>query len=302
MSIRTSGYCVKQGLVNIKRNKLFSLASIGTIAACVFLIGIIFSLIINVNYMEKSLEQKIGITIFFEKGLSQEGIDAIGERIKEDESVDTYNFTSAEEAWEGFKDDYFEDDPELAEGFANDNPLADSASYTVFLKNIDDQDQFVEKMKKVEGVRKVKHSEQAKETLSNMSRLLGYVSIALIIVLLGVGIFLISNTVMIGISVRKREIKIMKLIGATNSFVRAPFIIEGVIIGLVGSVIPLIVIRVVYNRLIAFVISKFGVMAKSIPFAPVNDIFLMLVPIGLGIGAGIGLVGSFLSIRKHLKV
>ncbi len=302
MNIRTIAYCLKQGLVNIKRNKLFSLASIGTIAACVFLIGVIFSLIINVNYIEKRLEQQIGITIFFDNGLDQAGIDAIGEQIKADEMVDQYTFTSAEEAWEGFKDDYFAEDPELAEGFAEDNPLADSASYTVYLKNINDQDAFIEKMEAVEGVRKVKHSEQAKDTLTNISRLLGYISVALIIILLGVGIFLISNTVMIGISVRKHEIKIMKLIGATNSFVRAPFVIEGVIIGLVGSAIPLVIIRLIYSRLIDFVMNRFGVMAKSIPFAPVNDIFTILIPLGLGIGAGIGLIGSALSLRKHLKV
>ena len=192
--------------------------------------------------------------------------------------------------------------PELAKAFANDNPLADSASYTVFLKNIDEQDAFVNSISKVQGVRKVKHSEQAKEALSKFSKLLGYVSIALIVILLGVGIFLISNTVMIGITVRRHEIKIMKLIGSTNGFVRAPFIIEGVIIGLVGSAIPLVILRVIYERLIAFVMSKVGVMASSISFATVGEIFGVLVPLGLGIGAGIGLVGSFLSIRKHLKV
>lgn len=302
MSIRTTKYCFKQGLVNIKRNKLFSLASVGTIAACVFLIGVIFALIINVNHMEKELEKQVGVTIFFENGLEQAGIDAIGEQIKADSMVDRYEFTSAEEAWNKFKVDYFAEDPDLAEGFANDNPLANSASYTVFLKDIKDQDTFVEKMKTVEGVRKVKHSEQAKETLSNASKLLGYVSVALIIILLGVGIFLISNTVMIGISVRQHEIKIMKLIGATNRFVRSPFIIEGVIIGLVGSAIPLIIIRLMYTRIIDFVISKFGIMAKAIPFAPVSDIFAVLLPLGLGIGAGIGFIGSILSIRKHLKV
>lgn len=302
MSIRTARYCVKQGVVNIKRNKLFSLASIGTIAACIFLIGVIFTVIINVNFMEKKLEQKVAVTVFFEKGLSQEGIDAIGETIKADNMVDKYKYTSAEEAWASFKEDYFKEDPELAEGFAQENPLADSASYTIYLKNINNQDAFVKKMQATEGVRKVKYSDRAKQTLSNVGRLLGYVSVALIIILLGVGIFLISNTVMIGISVRRREIKIMKLIGATNRFVRSPFVIEGVIIGLVGSAIPLVIIRVIYNRLIDFIIGKFGILANTIPFAPVNEIFAVLIPLGLGIGAGIGLIGSALSLRKHLKV
>lgn len=302
MNARTTGYCINQGLVNIKRNKLFSIASIGTIAACIFLIGIIFSIIINVNFMEKQVEQNVGVTVFFDKGLNQEGIDAIGEVIKADKRVDKFEYTSAEDAWNTFQKSYFAEDPELAKAFTNDNPLANSASYTVFLKDIQDQDAFVKSISAVQGVRKVKHSEQAKETLSKVSRLLGYVSVALIVILLGVGIFLISNTVMIGISVRRHEIKIMKLIGSTNSFVRAPFIIEGVIIGLVGSMIPLIILRLVYGKAIAFIMSKFGVMASSISFASVSDIFVILVPMGLGIGAGIGLIGSILSIRKHLKV
>lgn len=302
MNTRTARYCLQQGLVNIKRNKLFSLASIGTISACIFLIGIIFTIIINVNYMEKQMEQKIGVTVFFDKGLNQAGIDAIGEKIKTDKRVDKYEYTSAEEAWHGFKEDYFGEDPDLASGFSNDNPLADSASYTVFLKSIEDQDAFVKTMENIPGVRKVKHSEQAKQTLSNIGRLLGYASVALVIILLGVGIFLISNTVMIGISVRRHEIRIMKLIGSTNAFVRAPFIIEGVIIGLVGSAIPLVIIRLIYGKLIDFVISKFGVMASSVSFANEADIFKILVPLGLGIGAGIGLIGSALSLRKHLKV
>lgn len=302
MNTRTTGYCLKQGFVNIKRNKLFSLASIGTIAACVFLIGVIFTIIINVNFMEKKLEQQVGVTIFFAEGLSQEGIDEIGKTIKADKRVKNYEYTSAEEAWNNFKKDYFKENPDLAEGFEKDNPLADSASYTVYLNNINDQKNFAAEMEKVQGVGKVKFSNPTREFLTSFGKILGYASVALIVILLGVGIFLISNTVMIGISVRRHEIKIMKLIGATNRFVRAPFIIEGVVIGLIGSAVPLVIIRLVYTKLINFIMTKFGVLGNSIPFASEKQIFNILIPLGLGIGAGIGLIGSVLSIRKHLKV
>ena len=301
MSARSASYCFKQGLINIKRNKLYSVASIGTVAACIFLISVILAIIINVNFMEKRLEQKVGVTVFFENNLPQEKIDEIGDTIKADKRVKSVKFTSAEDAWKNFKKDYFEEDPELADGFKK-NPLANSASYTVYLKNIKSQEKFAQEVKAMEGVRKVKHSQKAKATLTNLERLLGYASIALIIILLGVGIFLISNTVMIGISVRSEEIKIMKLIGSTNSFVRAPFVIEGVVIGLIGSIIPLIIMVIVYSRLIGLIISKFGVFARNITFAPQALVFSILIPIGLGIGVGIGLIGSFFSIRKHLKV
>ena len=301
MHFRTIKFCLKQGFVNIKRNKLFSLASIGTIAACVFLISVIMAIIINVNNMETYVEQKVGITIFFDKGISQEQIDTIGNKINGSSLVKNYKYTSAEEAWEEFKVN-FKDQPELAEGFKDDNPLANSASYKVFLKNIEDQPKFVKMMQETEGVRTVKYSSTTKSVLSNIGKMLGYASAALIIILLGVGIFLINNMVMIGISVRRNEIHIMKLIGATNWFVRAPFVLEGVVIGLVGSLIPLGIVRVAYGRIIATIMSKFGVMGSNLPFASNTEIFRVLLPLGLGIGAGIGLIGSALSLRKHLRV
>lgn len=302
MNVRTTGFCLKQGLINIKRNKLFSLASIGTIAACVFLISVILAIIINVNYMETYVEQKVGINIFFEKGISQRNIDSIGEVLKSNGKVKEFTYTSAEQAWENFKQDYFGEHPELAEGFKDDNPLADSASYKVFLNNIEDQQSFVEEMQKVAGVREVQYSSTTQNALSNIGKLLGYASAALIVILLGVGIFLINNMVMIGISVRKQEIKIMKLIGATNRFVRAPFILEGVVIGVIGSVLPLILMRIAYSRVIEAIMNRFGVLGNNIPFARAQEVFAVLIPLGLGIGVGIGLIGSAISIRKHLKV
>lgn len=302
MKLRTALYCLKQGLINIKRNKLFSLASISTIAACVFLIGMFYTIVVNFQYIVKTAEEQVGITIFFDAGIDQTGIDEIGAQIVGNEKVADYSFTSAEEAWESFKTDYFKENADLAEGFKDDNPLANSASYTVFLKNIEDQKSFSEEMMQVPGVRTVNYSEGTVSAMTSFGRLVGYVSVAIIIILLAVGIFLISNTVMIGISVRKKEIKIMKLIGASNIFVRAPFIIEGIIIGLVGATIPLALIRVLYVKVVAFVMQQFSALTSIIVFLPVSKIFTVLLPVGLGIGAGIGFIGSILSIRKHLKV
>ena len=135
-----------------------------------------------------------------------------------------------------------------------------------------------------------------------MNRVIRYVSIAIILILLAVSVFLISNTVTIGISVRKEEIGIMKLIGATNLFVRAPFLIEGILIGLVGAAIPLGLLYVVYNRVISYVMAEFSVLSNFMAFMPVSAVFRILLPVGLILGMGIGLVGSIFTIRKHLKV
>ena len=170
------------------------------------------------------------------------------------------------------------------------------------MKNIEDQKSFSDEMSQVEGVRAVNYSEGTVSAMTSFGRLVGYASVAIIVVLLAVGIFLISNTVMIGISVRKKEIKVMKLIGASNIFVRAPFIIEGIVIGLVGATIPLVLIKVLYEKVVEFVMQQFSALSSIIVFLPQSTIFAVLVPMGLGIGAGIGFVGSILSIRKHLKV
>ena len=125
---------------------------------------------------------------------------------------------------------------------------------------------------------------------------------AVILLLLCVSVFLISNTVTIGIAVRKEEIAIMKLIGATNSFVKAPFVVEGIIIGLIGAAIPLSLLYVLYTRLITFMGDKFNILTGMLQFLPVNDMFRILLPVGVALGVGIGFFGSFFTIRKHLKV
>ena len=152
------------------------------------------------------------------------------------------------------------------------------------------------------GVREVNQLKGATQTLSTFNKLISYVAVAIILILLCVAVFLISNTVSIGISIRKEEIGIMKLIGATNSFVRAPFIIEGIIIGLIGSVIPLILLFILYNKVVEYILTRFSMLNSVMTFLNVYQVFEVLVPVALVIGMGIGLFGSIITIRKHLKV
>lgn len=202
-----------------------------------------------------------------------------------------------------FAKQYFEGKEEYKDGFKpNDNPLATSAHYEVYVYQVETQDALAEYIRSLDGVREVKQAEGATTTLTTMNRVIGYVSIAIILILLAVSVFLISNTVTIGISVRKEEIGIMKLIGATNLFVRAPFLIEGILIGLVGAAIPLGLLYVVYNRVISYVMTEFSVLSNFMAFMPVSAVFRILLPVGLILGMGIGLVGSIFTIRKHLKV
>jgi cell division transport system permease protein len=162
-------------------------------------------------------------------------------------------------------------------------------SLVVFLENLD-------------GVRSVKQSEMVAETLSDFNRLIGYVSAGIILILLCVAVFLISNTVTVGISVRKEEIAIMKLIGASDFLVRAPFIVEGMVIGLIGAFIPLALLYVLYGRIVIYISEKFSFIGSMFSFLPARTIFEMLVPVAILLGVGIGFIGSTFTIRKHLKV
>ena len=223
----TIWYTLKQGIKNIKRNFMFSIASIITMAACIFLFGIFFSIVNNVNTLAHKVEEDVPITVLFNEGTTQEQMDAVGELIRQRPEVSKIEFESGDEAWEKMKQEYFGDDSEAADGFKDDNPLANSSNYRVYMNNIEKQSELVAYIKTLDNVREVNQSEQAAKTLGSINRIVSYVSVAVIVILLLIAIFLISNTISVGITVRKDEIGIMKYIGATDSFVRAPFLLEG---------------------------------------------------------------------------
>lgn len=281
---------------------MFSIASIATMAACIFLFGLFYSIVVNFNYIVEKAEEGVAITVLFDEGTTQAAKDKIGEQLADAEGVLEVKYVSAEVAWERFKDDYFGEAGDLADGFKTDNPLGNSDNFEVYLSDVSRQKDIVEFAKGLSGVRKVNRSDVVAKTLTSVNKLVGYVSVAIIAILLAVSVFLISNTVAIGISVRREEIAIMRLIGATNSFIKAPFLIEGAVIGVVGSAIPLGALYYLYNRMVLYVAVKFGMLAEILKFLQVNELFRTLLPIGMALGIGIGFFGSVFTAQRHLKV
>ena len=302
MKIRSLFYHIKQGFKNIYRNRLFSLASIATITACIFIFGVFYSIVTNFQYMVKKAENDVCVTVFFDEGLSDADIRKLGDTIKNRVEVSEIHYTSAEEAWNNFKNEYFKDYPELDEGFKDDNPLANSASYEVYLNDAGMQSTLVSYLENLNGVRQVNRSEATASSLSSAAKLVGYVSIAVIVILLAVSIFLITNTIVIGITVRKEEISIMKFIGATDAFVNAPFFVEGISIGVIGSIIPLFILRYMYTSVIEYVLGKFNVLSNILAFLPANDVFNVLIPVAILLGIGIGVIGTLFAVHKHANV
>lgn len=317
MRISTFGYVGKQGVKNIWRNKMFSLASIATMSACIFLFGLFFSILVNFQYIIKSAEEGVAITVLFNDDATEEQKKEIGEQLESRDDVSEVKYVSADDAWAEFQKDYFGDNPELAEGFKDDNPLAHSDNYEVYMKTVKGnnkdliakskslsatQQDLVKFAQSLDGVRQVNKSDVVANTLSSVNMLVAYVSIAIIAILLGVSIFLISNTVTTGITVRKEEIAIMKYIGAKDFVVRSPFVIEGLIIGLFGAVIPLALLYFLYDKAVVYIMEKFSILKNIITFLQVGNVYIYLLPIGLAMGIGIGFLGSYFTVRKHLRV
>ena len=297
----TIWYTLKQGVKNIKRNWMFSLASIITMAACIFLVGVFYSLVTNVDNIAHKVEQEVPVTVFFDEGTTDEQMQEVGNLIQARPEVERVEFESGDQAWQNFKDKYFQGS-DAADGFKDDNPLVNSSNYQVYLNQIEKQTELVNYIQSLEHVREVNQSEQAANTLGSFNKLVSYASIIIIAILLLISIFLISNTVSVGISVRKEEIGIMKYIGGTDAFVRAPFVLEGMVLGVIGAAIPLAALYFLYNTAVEFVLTKFNVLTGVVDFIPVWQIYQVLLPIGLLLGIGIGFIGSIWTTRKHLRV
>ena len=302
MKISTLGYTIKQGIKNIWTNKMFSIASIATMAACIFMFGMFYSIVVNFQHVVKDVESSVAITVFFDEGTTQDQIDEIGQKIAMRPEVSSFNYESADEAWEEYKLEYFDGDEAAAASFGSDNPLSDKANYEIYMEDISQQSSLVSYLEGQDHISKVRQSEMVANTLTDFNKLVSIVSAVIIIILICVAVFLISNTVSVGIAVRKEEIGIMKYIGATDGFVRAPFLLEGMVLGLIGAAIPLTVLYFLYNTTVEYILTRFNVLTGVVDFIPVWKVYQTLLPMGLALGIGIGLIGSFLTSRKHLRV
>lgn len=298
--MKTLGYGIKQGFKNIVQNKIFSLVAIGTIAICLFLLGLFYALLSNFQHMMYNVESNVGLTVFFDSGIEPEEIDSLGEQIRKLDGVETVDYISPTEAWKKFQKEMYQGKENLEDTFGDENPLQDSASFEITLTRVSKQAKVSKQIKEMKGIRKVNGSSTVAKSLSSANMLVAYVSATIIGLLLLVSVFLINNAVATGIRVRKDEISIIKMIGATDGFIRAPFLVEGLVIGLVGAIIPIIVLWVLYERVIQFVLEHFSALSQWLTFVAPSKEFATLIPMSLLVGVGIGFIGSTLSVRKHL--
>ena len=299
MKIRTFLYTLWQGIRNMFKNGWYSLASVATIGACLFLLGLFYSIVSNAQHILYTVEEGVTVTVFFNEDVSDAAVDAFGQELLQRPEVRDVVFHSDEEIWATFGPSYFGED--YQEGFP-ENPMKGEHNYEIYLTSVSLQGQLVAWLQSRPEVRLVRYSEVTASTLSGFNGMIVYVSAAIILILLAVSIFLISNTVRVGISVRSEEIGIMKYIGATDFFVRAPFVLEGMMIGLIGALIPLYLIYYLYDYVLKMITTRFEMLSSMLSFLSLEEIFSVLMPVSILIGVGMGLLGSYITVRKYLKV
>ena len=295
-------YVLKTGFRNLGNKKLFTFASIITIASAVLIFCIFFIIAANIRGIIKEVETTVGIQVFFDQGLTEDEIQNIANNNFITDDVKSIRFKSSSEAWENFKKDYFDDKIELAEAFEDDNPLANSSSYEILLYDITKQYDYVNYLKTIDGVRQINYSNVLIDALTRINIGLSTFSMILVVLLLIIAMVLISNTITLSSQFRKKENEIMKLIGATNFMIRAPFVIEGFLIGIFGSALPVIIVSILYNYVMRIVAEKASFISNI--FRPISlmQILPQMAITSISLSCISCMMISFITIRKHLKV
>ena len=299
MKFRSIKYFFSEAFSGVIRNRLMSIASIGTVAACIFMIVISYCALTNVDYMLTQIEESIGIAVFLEEDVNSDKVLEINDQLVNMEHVESVSYISPEDALQEMKESW--DAEEILAGFdESNNPL--TSSFEVSLDDIQYQSDVVSKIEQIEGVRKIRSSETETEFLVKISNFLRLFGSVLILALAAISVVIITNTVKLSVFTRRTEISIMKYVGATDWFIRWPFVIEGIITGLVGAAIPIIVEWPLYNKLIDVIYAQIPMIRSIVTFKFGIDIFSVLLPVSLAFGALLGVLGSNISLRKHLNV
>lgn len=296
MKPRDFKYFFKQGASGIMSNWLMSLASVSIVIACLAIFGIFIILGFNLNYVSKQIEQQCQINVFVPREASEKEYLETGEKLKELDGVKSVKFYTKEERYADYKERNYSGDSEAIAAFDKDNPLRDSCVLT--LSDPSMAQKVIKAAQKVEGVETVSNNLDLINKIISITHTVRNISIWFLVILVVIAVFIISNTIKIGMFARRKEINIMKFVGATNWFIRWPFIIEGMILGFIGALFASTLAILAYESIYP---SVAGFM-QGIKIMTVSDVYNYVVWGFIGLGTLIGMVGSYTSIRKYLHV
>ena len=296
----TIRYFLKEGFSGLKKNLLMTVASIIAVAACISIMSFSYCVVSNLQYMLDQMEDSIGISVFLKGDLTSEDIENMKTTISGLDHVTNVTYISPADALDQLKDQWGADEDIFIGLDDTNNPL--SHSFQVELDQIESQDAVLAELQKIEGVDKVEYGQSLSEMLMSVSNVFQVAGILVMLVLGVISVMIIINTIRISVMNRRVEINIMKYVGATDWFIRWPFIIEGIIIGLIGAVLPMLVGMPMYGKTVSLFYNHIPFVENFVRFRVVGDVFSFVLPVALIFGILLGVVGSVTSIRKHLQV
>ena len=300
MNFRTWRYLFKLGWKNLWYHKVYTAASALTMSACIFLFGLLFLAVLNVDSVLQRTEEDVYVAVFFDEDVAPERIDEVGNLIRNRAEVLRTVYTTADEAWDEFRADFFEE-TELMEGiFEDDNPLSASSHFQVYIKGIEQQESFVAYASSLEGVRKVTHSADTVRALVKMKDVISRVAMGSAGLLVLLSVLLIHNTLSVVIEAQKDKMHVMRLMGAREEFIKVPFCVQAFVMALLGLCVPLLLLFGCYRWGVGLVSSGLRLADGGVTLLPWEAVFpQLIVACGL-LGVVTGVVGA-LSVLGKLK-
>ena len=298
MKYNVISYFLSEGFRNVFKNKKSTFSCLGVMCATMFIFGLFFAISQNINNMIAEVEDAQAIRVFALNEATQEEIDTLGKQISEINGVNTITPKTSQDAYNEMREG-LGDKQEVMDSM---DPTKFSASFIVTLTDLDLNEEVQENILNLDNVKRITSSNQTIATLSKVGKWVKILTGALLGILIIISIFIISNTIKLTVHARRKEISIMKYVGATNSFIRTPFMIEGVIIGLVSSILSLGVIAILYNSIVNKLLASDTIQTIGVSILSFNNLFTEIVAVYLILGIGIGILGSSISMRKYLEV
>ena len=294
------GYFIGEGFANVFKNKKSTGASLMIMCATMIIFGVFLILGENINHFVSEVEQAQGIQVFATEEATGEQVTELGEKIKAINGVNKIEYVSKEDALNQMKEK-FADNQDLLEGYEGENNIF-TASYVVTLTDLNLSTQVQDEISKLDYVKKITSSDETVSTLISLANGIKIVTGVILVLLIVISIFIIANTIKLTVHARRKEISIMKYVGATNGFIRWPFIVEGMIIGIISSLISIILVGLAYNFIADQMVNSQFMKMMGVSLVSFADMFSSIIFVYMLLGIGIGALGSIISMRKYLKV
>ena len=298
MKYNVISYFLTEGFRNVFKNKKSTFSCLGVMCATMLIFGLFFTIGENINSWVKNLEQEQGMQVFMDYDASEEEIRNLNEDLSKIEGVNSVTFVSKEEAYNSMKEKFGKNENALR-GFTAD---AFSVSYIITLTDLSMNDQVYNAINNLDTVREIQNKRDTIQTLSKVGNTIQIVTFVMFAILILISLFIISNTIKLTVHARRKEISIMKYVGATNGFIRTPFMIEGIIIGIISGVLSILIVGGGYNYIATHLANSETWQKLSLNLLSFGDMFGQIVIVYMILGVGIGIIGSSISIRKYLDV